>query len=110
MVVNEIRTKKTTEMSLVERPSAVDCRKEPDKCRIQSARGHYSAVGVTMNNFMIFLSITVECVVIDRSGLQAAYDVEFEWSSEPGPDKASIFAAAGSKRSQFRCGNSVGMM
>jgi uncharacterized protein (TIGR03435 family) len=75
------------------RPSAVDCRKDPDKCSIQSAGGHYSAVGLTMNNFMIFLSSAVERVVIDRTGLLAAYDVEFDWSSEPGSDKTSIFTA-----------------
>jgi len=75
------------------RPSAVDCRKEPNKCSIQSAGGHYSAVGLTMNNFMIFLSNTVERVVIDRTQLQGAYDVEFDWSSEAGSDKPSIFTA-----------------
>jgi uncharacterized protein (TIGR03435 family) len=75
------------------RPSTVDCRKEPDRCTIQSAGGHYSAAGLTMNNFMIFLSNTVERVVIDRTALQGAYDVEFDWSSEPGSDKPSIFTA-----------------
>ena len=75
------------------RPSTVDCRKEPDTCNIQSAGGHYSAVGLTMNNFLIFLSTTVERVVIDRTGLKGAYDVEFDWSSEPGSDKPSIFTA-----------------
>jgi bla regulator protein BlaR1 len=75
------------------RPSTVDCRKEPDKCNIQSAGGHYSAIGLTMNNFLIFLSTTVERVVIDRTGLQGGYDVEFDWSSEPGSDKPSIFTA-----------------
>jgi uncharacterized protein (TIGR03435 family) len=75
------------------RPSAVDCRKEPDKCRIESAAGHYSAVGLTMNNFLIFLSTTVERVVVDRTGLQGAYDVEFDWASEAGSDKPSIFTA-----------------
>jgi uncharacterized protein (TIGR03435 family) len=75
------------------RPSTVDCRKEPDKCNVQSAGGHYSAVGLTMNNFMIFLSNTVERVVIDRTRLQGTYDVEFDWSSEPGSDKPSIFTA-----------------
>jgi uncharacterized protein (TIGR03435 family) len=75
------------------RTSTVDCRKEPDKCRIQSAGGHYSAVGLTMNNFLIFLSSTVERVVIDRTGLQGSYDVEFDWSSESGSDKPSLFTA-----------------
>jgi len=75
------------------RPSTVDCRKEPDKCRLESAGGHYSAVGLTMNNFMIFLSSAVERVVIDRTGLQGTYDVDFDWSSEPGSDKPSIFTA-----------------
>jgi uncharacterized protein (TIGR03435 family) len=75
------------------RPSTVDCRKEPDKCRLESAGGHYSAIGLTMNNFLIFLSSTVERVVIDRTGLQGAYDVDFEWSSEAGSDKPSIFTA-----------------
>ena len=31
------------------RPSAVDCRKDPDKCRIESAGGHYSAVGFLLH-------------------------------------------------------------
>ena len=75
------------------RSSTVDCRKEPDRCRIESAGGHYSAAGLTMNNFMIFLSSTVERVVIDRTGLQGAYDVDFDWSSEPGSDKPSIFTS-----------------
>jgi len=75
------------------RPSTVDCRKEPVKCRLESAGGHYSAVGLTMNNFMVFLSSTVERVVIDRTGLQGAYDVDFDWSSEPGSDRPSIFTA-----------------
>jgi uncharacterized protein (TIGR03435 family) len=75
------------------RPSTVDCRKEPDTCRIESAAGHYSAVGLTMNNFLIFLSGTVERVVIDRTQLQGTYDVDFDWSSEPGSDKPSIFTA-----------------
>jgi len=75
------------------RPSAVDCRKEPETCRIQSAGGHYSSVGLTMNDFLIFLGNTVDRVVIDRTGLLGAYDVEFDWSSEPGSDKPSIFTA-----------------
>src|SRR5262245_27989330 len=75
------------------RQSTVDCRKEPDKCRIESAGGHYSAVGLTMNNFMIFLGSTVERVVVDRTGLQGAYDVDLDWSSEAGSEKPSIFTS-----------------
>ena len=77
----------------VMRPTATDCRAEPDKCRIESAAGHYSAVGLTLNNFLIFLSSTVDRVVVDRTGLQGSFDVDFDWSSEPGSDKPSIFTA-----------------
>lgn len=75
------------------RLSTADCRDAANTCRIQSAGGHYSAVGLTLNDFMIFLSSTVERVVIDRTRLQGRYDVELDWSSEPGSDKPSIFTA-----------------
>ncbi len=78
--------------------TTVDCLKEWEKCRIQSTAGHYSGVGVTMPSLLIFLSNTVERVVIDRTGLQGSFDVDLEWSSEPGSDKPSIFTPS---RSSF---------
>jgi uncharacterized protein (TIGR03435 family) len=42
---------------------------------------------------MIFLSSTVERVVVDRTGLQGAFDVEIDWSSDTSSDKPSIFTA-----------------
>jgi uncharacterized protein (TIGR03435 family) len=75
------------------RKTTTDCAREFEKCRIESTPGHYSAVGVTVANLLIFLSNTVERVVLDRTGLQGSFDVELEWSSEPGSDKPSIFTA-----------------
>jgi uncharacterized protein (TIGR03435 family) len=75
------------------RGTTADCAKEFEKCRIESAPGHYTAVGVTISNFLIFLSNTVERVVVDRTGLQGSFDVDLEWSSDAGSDKPSIFTA-----------------
>ena len=75
------------------RRTTIDCLKESDRCDIHSAAGHYSAVGLTINNFLIFLSGTVERVVVDRTGLQGSFDVDVDWSSDPGSDKPSIFTA-----------------
>lgn len=73
--------------------TTADCLKEFEKCRIESTPGHYSAVGVTIPTLMIFLSNTVERVVVDRTGLQGAFDVEIDWSSDASSDKPSIFTA-----------------
>jgi len=73
--------------------TTADCLKEFEKCRIQSTPGHYSAVGVTIPTLMIFLSNTVERVVVDRTGLQGAFDVEIDWAPEASSDKPSIFTA-----------------
>src|SRR5205809_2328178 len=62
------------------RKTTIDCMKDFEKCRIQSTAGHYAAVGLTINNFLIFLANTVERVVVDRTGLQGSYDVDIEWS------------------------------
>jgi bla regulator protein blaR1 len=75
------------------RPTTIDCVKEYAKCQIQSTPGRYSAVGVTIPTLMILLSNTVERVVVDRTGLKGSFDVDLEWSSEPGSDKPSIFTA-----------------
>ena len=42
---------------------------------------------------MIFLGNTVERVVVDRTGLQGAFDVEIDWSADASSDKPSIFTA-----------------
>jgi uncharacterized protein (TIGR03435 family) len=73
--------------------TTADCLKEFEKCRIQSEPGHYNAVGVSIPTLMIFLSSTVERVVVDRTGLQGAFDVEIDWSSDTSSDKPSIFTA-----------------
>src|SRR4051812_19900853 len=75
------------------RRTTTDCLKEFDKCRIESAAGHYAGVGVTMSSLLIFLSNTVERVVVDRTGLQGSFDVDIDWSSDAGSDKPSIFTA-----------------
>ncbi len=75
------------------RLSTTDCRATPDKCRIESIPGHYSAVSLRMNDLLIFLSNAVERVVTDRTGLQGSYDIDIDWAAEPGSDKPSIFTA-----------------
>jgi uncharacterized protein (TIGR03435 family) len=44
-----------------------------------------------MNNMLSVLSNAVERVVVDRTGLQGSYDID--WAAEPGSDKPSIFTA-----------------
>ncbi len=74
--------------------STADCRKNFDACRIQATPGHYSAVGLTLNNFLIFLSGNVDRVVIDKTGLQGSFDVELDYSTDAATsDKPSIFTA-----------------
>jgi uncharacterized protein (TIGR03435 family) len=73
--------------------TTADCLKDFERCRIQSTPGHYSGVGVTIPTLMIFLSNTVERVVVDRTGLQGAFDVEIDWSPDASSDKPSIFTA-----------------
>jgi uncharacterized protein (TIGR03435 family) len=77
----------------VMRVTTTDCRATPEKCRIESTAGHYSAVALNMNNMLIVLSNAVERVVVDRTGLQGSYDVDLDWAAEPGSDKPSIFTA-----------------
>jgi len=75
------------------RPTKTDCRAEPDKCRIESSPGHYSAVGMTMPNILIVLSNNAERVVIDHTGLTGSYDIDLDWATDAGSDKPSFFTA-----------------
>jgi len=75
------------------RPTTTDCLKEFAQCRIEQTAGHYTGVGVSIPTLLIFLSNTVERVVVDRTGLQGSFDVDIEWSSEQSSDKPSIFTA-----------------
>jgi len=77
----------------VMKPTTTDCRKEPDKCRIESTPGHYSAVAMNVNNLLIFFSSNVERVVIDRTGLQGSYDINVDWAVDANSDKPSFFTA-----------------
>jgi len=76
------------------RPTTTDCKATPDKCRIESTAGHYSAIAFNMNNMLIFLSNAVERVVVDRTGLTGAYDITLDWAPDAATsDKPSIFTA-----------------
>src|SRR5439155_22052111 len=75
------------------RKTTIDCMKDFEKCRIESTAGHYTAVGLTINNLLIVLANTVERVVVDRTGLQGSYDVDIEWSPDQSSEKSSIFTA-----------------
>jgi len=74
--------------------ATVDCRAEPNKCRIDSTAGHFSAVALDMNNMLSVLSNTVERVVVDRTGLTGSYEVNIDWAPDATvSDKRSIFTA-----------------
>jgi uncharacterized protein (TIGR03435 family) len=81
----------------VMRRSTTDCSATPDRCRIESIPGHFSAVSLRMNDLVIFLSNTTERVVTDRTGLQGTYDVDIDWAADAGSDKPSIFTAVQEK-------------
>jgi len=76
------------------RRSTVDCAKDRSKCRLQSAPGHLTGGSVTMETLSIMLSGPAGRMVLDRTGLTGAFDVELEWSGDQtDADKPSVFAA-----------------
>ncbi len=75
------------------RATKTDCTKDFSKCRVQSTAGHYSAVAMNLNNFLILFNDNVERVVVDRTGLKGSYDIDLDWAADPNSDKPSFFTA-----------------
>jgi uncharacterized protein (TIGR03435 family) len=74
--------------------TTADCLVDFAQCRIQSLPGHYSAVGVTLRDFLIMLGGSVERVIIDQTELAGRFDMELDWSpDQSASDKPSLFTA-----------------
>jgi uncharacterized protein (TIGR03435 family) len=76
------------------RRSTVDCQKERAKCSIRSLPGRLTAGSITLATLTAMLSRPVERLIVNRTGLDGAFDVDLEWSpDQTATDKPSIFTA-----------------
>jgi uncharacterized protein (TIGR03435 family) len=74
--------------------SSSDCVRDRDRCRMDVAAGHLRAGGVSLATLTLLLSGPLQSVVVDRTGLAGAVDIELDWSpDQSASDKPSIFAA-----------------
>src|SRR5437868_4839883 len=64
-------------------------------CSMRVGNGTLAARSVTMSDIARVLMGSVDRIVVDRTGLEGAYDVDLAWTPNPTPDSpgASIFTA-----------------
>jgi len=87
------------------RPSIVDCKVEPNKCRLDFEPGHFSGGAMRMASLISFLSSNTQRVVVDRTGLEGTFELTLEFTPErtalplstdatpPPPDKPPLLTA-----------------
>jgi bla regulator protein blaR1 len=68
------------------RPSIVDCKIEPDKCRLDFAPGRFYGGAMRMDSLIGFLSSNVQRVVVDRTGLKGTFELTLEFT----PDRTAL--------------------
>jgi len=77
------------------RRSSVDCSAASDRCGIRfRPPAHLSGTSVSVESLANLLSGSVERVVVDRTGLRGAYDIDLEWSPDPSAADTRSIAAA----------------
>jgi len=77
-----VRARKDASLGPQLRPSIVDCKIEPNKCRLDYAPGRFYGGAMRMATLIGFLSSNVQRVVVDRTGLDATFELTLEFTPE----------------------------